>query len=64
MFKFMITSLHDSALVPSSSFFCVFGTGEPTKKDEFLEKFHTAFDPPPFGPFSENSSVLVASPAP
>ena len=48
---FMITSLHDSALVPISSSYCVLGTGDATKKDEFSEKFQTAFDPPLFGPF-------------
>ena len=47
----MITSLHDSALVPISSSYCVIGTGDATKKDEFSEKFQTAFDPPLFGPF-------------
>ena len=51
MFMFIITALHNSALVLSSSSYCVFGTGDATQKDDFLEKFQTAFDLPPIGPF-------------
>ena len=37
---------------------CPFGRDNPTKMDEFSEKFQTAFDPPPS--FSENHIAIIS----
>ena len=42
---------------PPSVYTCVLGMDGPTKTDEFLEKFQTAFGPPPPS-FSENHVAL------